>query len=470
MVVEGSPSRVVAWRADRDETEITVGMPRRQAEALLPAARILERDRSEEMRRFEKVVSAIEDLVPRVEVVEPGLVYVPIGGAIRYYGGHERLLDKLSDAIPTGARIGVAEGPFAARHAAEQAMPDHPLIVADTAAFLAGLDVEALGPGELADTFRWLGVTTLGSLADLPREAVASRFGELGLIAHRLAAGEDRSPQPRPIPQDLAVDSLHVDSPLEQADQVAFVARALAVRMIEAVRRRGASPYRVLVEAEAADGTVRARVWRSADPFTDQTLAERIWWQVRAWMDTPGGVPGGLVRLRLDPSDLSDQGRQLALLENTGNGWQEVDGGHLEAERALIRAQALVGPDHVLQAAPHGGRMPHEQVRWYPWGEEPGPAERDPDAPWPGKTPSPSPALVSASPPLVEVEWDGGSPVRIRLGTRWEPVLTWSGPWRLLGRWWKGEGPADRYQIVTSAGAVLCVVEEGRTYLAGVYD
>jgi hypothetical protein len=68
------------------------------------------------------------------------------------------------------------------------------------------------------------------------------------------------------------------------------------------------------------------------------------------------------------------------------------------------------------------------------------------------------------------VEWDEGMPSRVRLGTRWEPVLTWSGPWRLSGRWWAGEQDADRYQLVTSVGAFLCVVTGGRAFLAGVYD
>lgn len=162
----------------------------------------------------------------------------------------------------------------------------------------------------------------------------------------------------------------------------------------------------------------------------------------------------------------------MTLLEQTDRDgeaiWQEVEVGRHEAERALSRAQALVGPDAVLQAVRKGGRMPREQVVWYPWGDQS--PEVDGEAPWPGQVPAPSPALVSAAPPLIEVEWDGGIPTRIRLGTRWEPVLSWTGPWRMTGRWWEGETPADRYQIVTSAGAVLCMVREGRTYLAGVYD
>jgi hypothetical protein len=33
-----------------------------------------------------------------------------------------------------------------------------------------------------------------------------------------------------------------------------------------------------------------------------------------------------------------------------------------------------------------------------------------------------------------------------------------------------GERDADRYQLVTSVGAFLCVVTEGRAFLAAVYD
>jgi hypothetical protein len=50
------------------------------------------------------------------------------------------------------------------------------------------------------------------------------------------------------------------------------------------------------------------------------------------------------------------------------------------------------------------------------------------------------------------------------------PVLSWAGPWRRLGRWWQGEESADRWQIVTSAGAFLCEVRDGETWLIGIYD
>lgn len=491
-VFEDRPSRISGGelqriRAANDtarQAGVELGMGRRAAEALCPTALVHARDLAAETRRFEQVVLVLEGLIPRVEVVEPGLALVSVAGAVLYYGGEGPLVERVEkellsveypgviDCPKRGLRIGLAEGPFAARWAAFTA-DQGPRVVEDTAAFLSSLDISTLEKDELIATFRWLGLSTLGELAGLPREAVASRFGYPGLHAHRLASGEDQAPQPRSIPPHLAVEAFY-DDPLETLDQVAFSARALSVRLMLGLRKEGLAPHRVEITAEAANGQERSRTWRSADPFIESTLTERVWWQLRAWVEQ-GGVPGGLTRLRLDPFDLSGDGRQLALLEAVAGsdgtlGWQGYDPARPEVERALARAQALVGPEGVLQASPQGGRMPAEQVLWYRFGEEPGVAERDAAAPWPGATPGPTPALVPPEPVPFDIEWDEGIPTRVRLGSRWEPVLNWAGPWRLTGRWWKGETHADRYQLVTSAGAFLVVVRNGSSFLAGVYD
>lgn len=438
-------------------------MVRREAEGLCPAATVLVRDLGEEWRRFEPVVASIEEIVPRVEIVEPGLALVPVGGAVRYYGDEETVVSIVAGKLEAGgvdARIGVADGPFAATWAAHSATSGQPRLVPDTRAFLASLDIATLDHDDLVSTFRWLGVTTLGALAGLPREAIASRFGDIGLAAHRLAHGEDRTVDPRRIPPELAVEARFED-PLELTDQVAFAARGLAVRLVEGLRREGIAPHRVLIEAETDDGEVRSRIWRSADPFTEDALSDRVRWQLQAWVDEGRRTSGGIVRLRLDPSDLSGEGRQLGLFTD------EV--ARVEAERAFARVQTLVGPDGVLEATRQGGRLPSEQVAWSRW-QEPVVRERDETAPWPGATPGPAPALVPPEPTRLEVEWEGGMPVRVRLGTRWEPVLSWAGPWRSTGSWWRGDQPVDRYQLVTSAGAFLCVVRASVTYLAAVYD
>ncbi len=464
VMVVGEAGRVVAASAQARLTGVDLGMPRRQAEMTAPGAKVLSRDVAEEWQRFEAVVAAIEEIVPKVEVVEPGLAFVPLAGAIRYYGGEETLIEILSSKLELhGPRLGVADGPFAASWAARESSAGSPNIVYDTKQFLADLDVAAL-TGESPDaehlvaTFRWLGVTTLGALAQLPREALASRFGASGLVMHRLAHGEDRMLDPRDIPVELAVEAVYED-PLENLDQAGFAARATAARLMNGLHGRGLAPHRVVIEMESARGEIRNRVWRSLDPFTENALADRIWWQLRAWLEA-GQIQGGITRLKLDPSDTSGSGRQLAFFEDVG--------ARLEAERALARAQALLEPNSVRQAVPKGGRMPDEQVVWYRWGEPPPP--RDLEAPWPGRTPRPTPSLIPPRPHPLEIEWDEGHPVRIRLGSRWEPVINWSGPWRLVRKWWAGEQPVDRYQLVTSAGAFLCLVDGDGARLVGVYD
>ena len=459
--------RVVAVSATAHAAGIRLGMRRGEAEAIYPNVETIERDLGASMVAFEPVAAAVETLVPRIEVAEPGLLFVPVSGAIGYYGGEgplvERVVKEIDDVTGSGYRIGLASGPFAAKHAAARATGDPPvLIVEDDADFLASLDIGAIGSEELVATFRWLGITTLGELARLPRGAITSRFGAIGLAAHRLASGTDRGIQARAIPADLTVTE-RFDPPLENMEQVGFIARAMAGRLVEGLAVAGSAPYRITVEAEAADGSVRSRTWRSADPLDDGAIADRVRWQLRAWVEGPGaGVHGGLAVLHIEPADLSDGGRQLSLGEDAAR--------DRETQRALAATQAIVGLDGVLQAEPQGGRDPIERVSWHRWGEAPQVPQHDPAAPWLGRIPSPSPALVPPQPQPFAVEWDLGLPSRVRLGSRWEPVLSWAGPWRRVGRWWQGEDAADRYQIVTSAGAFLCEVRDDQAWLIGIYD
>lgn len=441
-------------------------MRRRSAEAVCPVVVTIQQDLPVEMARFEPIVERIEDLVPRVEVVQPGLLFVPTSGAVSYYGGEAELverIDKELHRLGDDHRIGVGLGPFAAHQAARSTTDGSPLhIVEDDVRFLAEMDVGTIGSEDLAATFRWLGITTLGALAELPQDAVATRFGRQGMAAYRRARGCDRSVDPRHIPEDPSVTSTF-DPAIEDLEQASFVARNLAQRVITNLSGYGVAPHRVIVTAEAADGTIRSRTWSSADPFDDHTLADRIRWQLRAWIDgVSAGIRGGLVSLTLEPSELSGSGRQMALEEDAKN-FEEI-------QRALMEVQAIAGSDNLLVGRPQGGRDPVDRVHWERWGEPSSSPRRDPTAPWPGRIPSPSPALVPPEGVPFEVSFVEGIPEQVRLRSRWVPVLSWAGPWRSVGRWWDGEGSADRYQLVTSAGAYLCEIRDGRTYLLGVYD
>ena len=462
----GEDGLVVARNALAAAAGVEVGMRRRAAEAVCPTIVTVVQDLTAETARFEPIVQAVEELVPQVEILHPGSLLVPTEGAVAYYGGERELIDRLDKELRVFGvdhRIGVGLGPFAAVQAVRTTSEDQPtLIIDDDDRFLAEMEVEALGSEDLAAVFRWLGITTLGAVAELPRDAIAARFGRAGVEAHQIAMGVDRTVDPRDIPIDPSVDS-RFDPPIEDMEQAAFIARNLAQRLIADLARHGTAPHRVEVIAEASDGTVRSRTWRSADPFTDRTLAERIRWQLRAWVEgVAAGIRGGLVSLRLEPADLSGSGRQMALEEDAKS--------FEEAQRALMEVQAIAGSDNLLVARPQGGRDPSHRVMWGRWGDEPAPPIHDPAAPWPGAIPGPAPALVPPSAVRFEVSFVEGIPEQVRLRSRWVPVLSWAGPWRSVGRWWDGEGSADRYQIITSAGAYLCEVRDGATYLLGVYD
>ncbi|MDJ0498329.1 MAG: DNA polymerase Y family protein, partial [Acidimicrobiia bacterium] len=110
---------------------IEVGMRRREAEAVCPTVATIDYDPGAEMTRFERVAVAVETLIPRIEVVMPGLILAPVTGAVGYFGGEAALVDRVAkelDAVAgSGFRIGLAAGPFAARRAAEMTSRNDPI-------------------------------------------------------------------------------------------------------------------------------------------------------------------------------------------------------------------------------------------------------------------------------------------------------------------------------------------------------
>ncbi len=130
-------------------------------------------------------------------------------------------------------------------------------------------------------------------------------------------------------------------------------------------------------------------------------------------MDGPSAAEeasGALVELWLVPEETVTAGElQLGLWGDTG----PVDE---RAGRALVRVQALLGPESVVTAVLVGGRDPAEQVRLIPWGDdraiEGAVASTAPP-------PEPEPALPGAVLPAEEV-WD-------ELGPRDDPMMAPAG-------------------------------------------
>jgi len=482
---------------------------------------------------FGRLVALVNAYCPRVESVRLGICAFGSRGPARYFGGEQALGGKLIAATESAGfacRIGVADGLFAAllaaattgtsaapaaattgtsaapaaapaaattgtsaapaaapAGAAPAAAPDGAAVTVvpagGTAGFLAGQPVSVLDDAELAGLLARLGIRTLGDLAALPADSVASRFGEAGETAHRLARGEQRRPLAASAPPaDLAVAD-EFDPPHELAEPVVFAAKGLAERFHAGLAARGVTCVRVEVEVTWADGRPSRRLWRHDGLLTAVQVADRVRWQLDG--GGPAGTPekqdaegGGIARLRLVPDQVvRAAGRQLAL-------W----GDEVVADkvaRAAMRVQALLGHDAVLRPVRSGGRTVRDQMQPVPFGEDLAPKLAT-DQPWPGRIPGPAPAVVYPEPKPARVSDAAGGPVTVsgrcvmsgipaELSLDGEPELSvtgWAGPWPLAQRWWDPPSASReaRFQLVTDDGrAWLATVRAGAWQIEAGY-
>jgi len=365
-------NRVLVCSALARARGVRRGQRRREAQARCPELAVLDHDPDRDVRTFEPVVTAVEELAPGVELVRPGLVALPARGPASCFGGElaaaERLVDHVSAHTGVECQVGFAEGLFAAVLAARRAVAVEPGRTRD---FLAPLEVAELDRdpdvdrSELVDLLQRLGLRCLGAFGALDAEDVASRFGGDAVLAHRLARGLDpRPPARRHPPEELAVET-ELDPPADRVDTVAFTTRGLAEQLHHRLAGHALACTRLGVTARTVDGQELHRVWRCAQPLTPAGTVDRVRWQLDAWLTRHGVRESGDARvrwLRLVPEETVAAGAlQLGL-------WGDVGEADERAGRALVRVQALLGPEAVVTAVLVGGREPAERVRFVPWG------------------------------------------------------------------------------------------------------
>ncbi|MGA7054012.1 MAG: DNA polymerase Y family protein, partial [Mycobacterium sp.] len=435
--------------------------------------------------------------VPRAEVLRPGLRVLSVRGAARYFGSEQQAAERLIDAVAAAGaecQVGIADelstAVFASRagRVVEQGQD---------ARFLSGLSIRQLaaepslsGPGreDLTDLLWRMGIRTIGQFAALPRPDVASRFGADGVTAHRFARGEsERAPSGREPPPELEA-VLDCDPPIDRIDAAAFAGRSLAGTLHQTLMAAGVGCTRLAIHAVTANGEELNRVWRCAEPLTEDATADRVRWQLDGWLSnrtTRGPRPptAAVTLLRLQAVEVvSAEALQLPLWGGLG----EED--RLRARRALVRVQGLLGPEAVRVPVLSGGRGPAERITLIQLGDESVP-QADPGLPWPGQLPEPSPAVLLDDP--VELLDAQGNPVRVtsrgmfsadpaRLTVHGQdnPLRWWAGPWPVDERWWddrpaagQGNGRTARAQVLLeSEHALLLCYRQRRWYLEGSYE
>ncbi len=435
-------------------------------------------------RRFEPVLAALEAGIPTVQVARPGVVVIRAQGPARFFGGEQAAADAvlglLAGAGVPEARVGIADGPFAAEQAARSCPPGAPariVPVGGSAAFLAPLPVALTGLPELTAVLGKLGVRTLGAFAALPAEQVRDRFGPAGEAAHRVAAGLDpRRVVPR-VPAKERDARIEFEPPLDREDQVAFALRTTAERFLDALAADLLVCTGLTVEITAENGSTRRRTWLHPRSFTPLDVIDRVRWQLSGL-----GVEGpdaAVAAVRLIPESI----------DAAANHEQGLWGGGPDERihHALSRVQSMLGHEAVLTPSIGGGRLLADRRVLAPWGERAAP-QRDPERPWPGRLPGFSPAHVFGERPDVEVVDPAGAVVTVDEhgipsgppagftppgGARRIAVTAWAGPWPVDERWWDPAAARSvhRLQVTADDGSAwLLCAEAGRWWAEARYD
>lgn len=486
-------NRVVACSAAARAFGVRRGLRRRESQARCPQLHVVTADPGRDARFFEAVTAAVDDVVPRAEVLRPGLIVLTVRGATRYFGSEAVAAERLVDAVSAAGaecQAGIADqlptAVFAAR-AGRIVDPGH------DAAFLADLSIRELateqslsgaGRAELADLLWRLGIRTLGQFAELSRTDVASRFGADAVSAHRFSRGEpERSPSGRePAPELDAV--MVCDPPIDRVDAAAFAGRSLASELHATLTAAGVGCTRLAIHAVTANSEELQRVWRCAEPLTEDATADRVRWQLDGWLTkrTHDRPSAPVTMLRLQPVELiSAEALQLPLWGSPG----EED--RMRARRALVRVQGLLGPESVQVAVLSGGRAPAERISLVPLGDELVP-RADPGQPWPGRLPEPSPTVLLDDPvELLDTQDNpvrvtsrgmfSADPARLVAPGRDTTLRWWAGPWPVDERWWDPtlvHGRTARVQVLLNGPgmgtAMLLCYRQQRWYLEGIYE
>ena len=230
---------------------------------------------------WESIICALESTGAAVEPARPGLAYFETGGLRGLHGTDAATIAAVQRAtlslqsiphpghtvrsagavLPIGARrarVGAGPTRFCALAAALAVRSRRPLTLEGKNArrWLAGQPVGLLGFREeteaLPQPLARLGVRTLGELAKLGRPALADRFGAAGVLAHRLACGEDAPLRARCVEERLE-ETLDVgDASSGQA--LGRVLGVLVDRLLARPERRGRTLRAVTLSARLLAG------------------------------------------------------------------------------------------------------------------------------------------------------------------------------------------------------------------------
>jgi protein ImuB len=360
------------------------GMRVGEALGRCPELGLVQADPDRAERAWEEVLRRLEGIGAEVESERPGEAFFEAGGLRGLWGGTGGVLERARGELGDPARLAAAPGRFSAYAAARggRARGRFPIVPGGGARdFLAPLPVSLLhgrlrdprrvGRGaagapdadpeadDLPNELERLGIDTLGRLAGLNRDAVADRFGRIGLSARALAGGEDTPLRPRLPREELAVELELPDA--ASGPQLERALELLIARLLAHPERRGRALRALRLSARLAGGGGWRRELALRRAGADrERLADALLPQL-AFLPAPAAV------LRLQALDLGSAPREQLSLAGP-----EEDRRRRLSE-AVRQARAAGGSEAVLRVleVDPDSRVPERRAVLMPFPDEP---------------------------------------------------------------------------------------------------
>jgi len=476
----GSAARVIAASRPARMRGVRAGMTLAHARGIVADLIARGRDADAERSAHEALLEVVATVSPRVEDADAGLVYADVDGMQRVFPGPdgERDLGQaavvVAERLRLPVRVGIAGTKLAARQAASR--PDTPVVVpaGDEAAFLAPLPVASLNlSGRLLDTLRRWGVTTVGDLARLPADRIATRLGPDGAAASRTARGEDPRPLVPTAPPAALTEGLQLEWAVVTLEPLLAAVRGALERLEVRLAQHDLACTRLELELELEpDGADRRTLRLPAPTREPDALVGLVRHELEA--RSPQAPVVGFRCLAWP--DRPRRG-QLTLF-----GAPEIPADELAA--TLARLVALLGAQAVGSPRMLDDHRP-EAVASAPFDPPPPPKLRRPPSPRGRgllsvrvlRPPVPLEVITDSGPETTP--GDGVRLVSVASAAGAEPriqglVRVAAGPWRLEEGWWKEEPTARDYWDVELSGGELYRIyrrrSDGEWFADGMYD
>jgi protein ImuB len=351
---------------------LRAGMRMGEALSRCPELALIPPDPERAESSWEEALRRLEGIGAEVESDRAGEAFFEAGGLERLWGGIEGVLKRVRDELGSSSRLGVGPGRFCAYAAASAGaivpdgaarefldqMPVSLLCGRLEPAQTAATNTAAESADDLPNELERLGISTLGRLAGLPRDAVADRFGRLGLRALRLARGDDEPLRPRPAREAIAVE-LELPEAVS-GQQLERALELLISRLLAHGERRGRTLRALRLSAHlAAGGGWRRQIALRRASADRERLADALLPHLVL-------LPAPAATLRLEAVALGPEtGEQLTLSSPEQERRRRIS-------EAVRQTRSAAGPDavlRVLEVDPES-RVPERREVLMPFPEE----------------------------------------------------------------------------------------------------